>query len=1004
MSLRLSAGILLLWICASIAGGAEVLLGDWPMLAHDPGRSGATTTEIRPPFERKWYRLFPDEGLMAGVQPVIAAGRVFVGTMRGTLHAMNSDTGQDVWVYRAGGVILHTCAVEGGKVVFGDSSGKISAVTVAEGKRAWSVQTGPAVWNAPLIHRGTVFVGSRDGNLYAIDVEAGTVKWKGATGGPLLSSPALDAGKGRIYVASEDMHVFAFDLAAGRRVWQSQKLPGVSFRGYHPVVAPDGSVMVTAAPSICLDSFEPILMGMVKEVFGDFASWRHEKEENDRLREANFKKMAEPGTYQAQLDYIRKRLTDEPIYQTFFVLDPDTGRQKFVTPIVYAESMNGTGAPPIVTTEGKVIVKFQALLRSRYEHYSPFLNVGYLDTATGHITPIMDQSRTYGWHDSLLLVHDEQCQLSAAGRVLINTHQDNVNAMDLETLRGYEQPFCRNIHEPKAGEAMGIWASIFRNQSLPVGKEWLARGTAVYGGGSVIDTAVAVAGDSFYYIPTHEMNAGAAVIAYRMAASGKAGQEAPAPSAKLTDQEWAKVQELPWDWDVLGFKRLSHVLEALPGKVPGTALNPLTDQAKERVGQISDSELDRCIEESGAGKSADRVEGVPPSNRGQDARDTQAAARPPDDLKRRLAAQVAELISRQWRPLVFPPGKHPREAYRIFADPTETLLTLARAYPHVGADLQTRIRQYVEQVCGMGLGSPTQDSALGVGSQPHYSAAGVPVPFQPMNHRQDADATRDRGRDALATQGPGSPNAISSRLGTHDALATSGAIRSYYDITPDKLFRVMDDITRCDVARLYPLWLWAGVTNDWSRIESDWDRLKALVDQPPNKMEEDCRNGYLAGLIAYCRMAEHMKDEPSRQKGLRVTRTALRERLIYEFSHTKGGLITEVPVLRSTFARWRHLTPEIGRFLAHYAGPTHKQLMEVYVDYHRPTWYLAWGVETLWRNESPFAFPTMPAEIFTARAWILNEPAGKLASFLDIPWCRADLFYIQKLVLCLEAP
>ena len=159
-----------------------------------------------------------------------------------------------------------------------------------------------------------------------------------------------------------------------------------------------------------------------------------------------------------------------------------------MTPIVYAESMNGTGAPPIVTADGKVIVKFQALLRSRYEHYSPFLNVGYLDTATGHITPIMDQSRTYGWHDSLLLVHDEQCQLSAAGRVLINTHQDNVNAMDLDTLRGYEQPFCRNVHEPKAGEAVGIWAAVFRNEPLPVGKEWLARGTAVYGGGSVIDT------------------------------------------------------------------------------------------------------------------------------------------------------------------------------------------------------------------------------------------------------------------------------------------------------------------------------------------------------------------------------------------------------------------------------------------------------------------------------------------------------------------------------------
>ena len=479
--------------------------------------------------------------------------------------------------------------------MFGDSSGKISAVDVHDGKLAWSVQTGAAVWNAPLIHEGTALVGSRDGKLYAIDVGTGTVRWKGATGGPLLASAALDLKRGRVYVASEDMHVYGFDLAEGRRLWQSAKLPGVSFRGYHPVVAPDGSVMVTATPALDLESFDPILMSMVKEILGDFASWRHKKDENDRLRESNFKKMAEPGTYEAQLTFIRKRLTDEPIYQTFFVLDPNTGQQKFVTPIVYAESMNGTGAPPIVTAEGKVIVKFQVLLRSRYEHYSPFLNVGYLDTATGHITPIMDQSRTYGWHDSLLLVHDEQCQLSAAGRVLINTHQDNVNAMDLGTLRGYEQPFCRNVHEPKAGEAVGIWAAVFRGESVPVGKEWLARGTAVYGGGSVIDTAVSIAGDSFYFVPTHEVNAGAAVIAYRMAPGGKAGQETPAPAAKLTNAEWAKVQELPWDWDILRFQRLNHVLAALPGKVPGTVQNPLTQQAAERVGQITDDELDRFI-------------------------------------------------------------------------------------------------------------------------------------------------------------------------------------------------------------------------------------------------------------------------------------------------------------------------------------------------------------------------------------------------------------------------
>lgn len=912
-------GLIVVLVCLSSATRAQ---DNWPMLGHDAARSGTTSTAIQPPFTRKWYRLFPDEGLMSGVQPVIADGKVFIGTMHGTLHAIDCETGRDAWTYSAGGPILHTCAVGESKVVFGCADGKICAVNAADGKPAWSVQTDKAVWNAPLIHRGTAVAAG-----YAIDLRTGAIKWKAETQGRLLSSPALDADRERVYLASEDMHVYAIDFKNGRRLWQSEKLPGVSFRGYHPVVAPNGSVMVTTSPALNLDSFEPILMDMVKVVFGDFASWRHNKGDNDRLREANFKKMAEPGTYEAQLNYLRKRLTAEPIYQTFFVLDPDTGRQEFVTPIVYAESMNGTGAPPIVTADGKVIVKYQALLRSRYEHYSPFLNVGYLDTATGHITPIMDQSRTYGWYDSLLLVHDEQCQLSAAGHVLINTHQDNVNAMDLDTLRGYAQPLCRNVHEPRAGEAVGIWATLLSGQPLPVGKEWLARGTAVYGGGSVIDTAVSVAGDSFYYIPTHEMSAGAAVIAYKMAPNGDAAKEIESPAAKLTDDDWKKLQTLRWDWDTLQSPRLSHVLDALPAKVPGTIQNPLTEQAEARVAQITDDELDRVIWEVPARMPSDDKAG---------------------DLRDKLASQVRELVSEPWQPLVFPPGKHPMEAYRIFADPTETLFTLALAYNYLDRDLRENVRAYVERLSG-----------------------------------------------------PGGP--LEGPTGRRTVDPSAGAVRSYYDISPDKLFRLADDIVRSDVARLYPFWLWAHTTGDWRHIESTWNELKGLAGQPPGKMEEDCRNGYVAGLIAYCRIAEHMKDTDALRKALPITRKALRERLACEFAYTEGGLIWQVPVSRSIFARWRHLTPEVGRLLARYAEDTHRRLMDVYVDYHRPTWYLAWGVETAWRNESPFAFPTMSAEIFTARAWILNEPAGTLTRFLDVPWCRADLFYIQKLVGCLDA-
>ena len=166
---------------------------------------------------------------------------------------------------------------------------------------------------------------------------------------------------------------------------------------------------------------------------------------------------------------------------------------------------------------------------------------------------------------------------------------------------------------------------------------------------------------------------------------------------------------------------------------------------------------------------------------------------------------------------------------------------------------------------------------------------------------------------------------------------------------------------------------------------------------------EDCGNGDLAGLIAYCRLARRMQDERAVARGLSAARAAIRQRLVFELAYPAGAVTAGVPTGRTVFARWRNLTPEVARLCATYAGPQQRPLVERYVDRHRPTWWLAWNVELAWRNEVPFSLPTMSAEIFAAKALILAEPAEKLRAYLDIPWCKADLFYIQKLAWCIEA-
>src|SRR5689334_5282024 len=172
-----------LWSCGSSASGAGEdaaradSRSDWPMLGHDPGRSGATAAEVRPPFERKWVRAFADEGLMAGVQPVVAGGTVYVGTLRGIVHAIDAETGQDLWTYQAGGPILHGCAADGARVFFTCADGRVYCLRVDRQELDWTFSTDAALWNAPAFDGSDLLVGGRDGKLYALKRESGAITW-----------------------------------------------------------------------------------------------------------------------------------------------------------------------------------------------------------------------------------------------------------------------------------------------------------------------------------------------------------------------------------------------------------------------------------------------------------------------------------------------------------------------------------------------------------------------------------------------------------------------------------------------------------------------------------------------------------------------------------------------------------------------------------------------------------------------------------------------------------
>ena len=122
-------------VLAAIAAACCFLVGegraaDWPQLQNGPARLGYSPEKIDVPLKRAWVVGLSPERLFPQTQPVIAGGRVLLGTAMGNFHAFEATSGKKLWSFQAGGPILHTAGVEGGKVFFGCLDGSVYALDV----------------------------------------------------------------------------------------------------------------------------------------------------------------------------------------------------------------------------------------------------------------------------------------------------------------------------------------------------------------------------------------------------------------------------------------------------------------------------------------------------------------------------------------------------------------------------------------------------------------------------------------------------------------------------------------------------------------------------------------------------------------------------------------------------------------------------------------------------------------------------------------------------------
>ncbi len=260
--------------------------------------AGLPASQI-PKLKLKWAFAFPG-AIGAYSQPVVAGGRVFIGSPGGMVYSLDAKTGCTYWSFEAGSGVRTAIAIgPGGIAYFGDLHSTVYALDAATGKQLWKtlVEDYPysRVTGAPQLYDGRLYVpvASRDewiamdpgfecckfrGSLVALDAETGRQIWKtytipepakptgktktgtqlwGPSGVGVWSAPTIDAKRRLLYIGTGDAYstpapptsdaILALDLSTGRIVWSHQFTEGDVFTGN----------CITAKPTSCPGTMGP---------------------------------------------------------------------------------------------------------------------------------------------------------------------------------------------------------------------------------------------------------------------------------------------------------------------------------------------------------------------------------------------------------------------------------------------------------------------------------------------------------------------------------------------------------------------------------------------------------------------------------------------------------------------------------------------------------------------------------------------------------------------------
>ncbi|MBE0545941.1 MAG: DUF1080 domain-containing protein [Verrucomicrobia bacterium] len=243
----------------------------------------------------------------------------------------------------------------------------------------------------------------------------------------------------------------------------------------------------------------------------------------------------------------------------------------------------------------------------------------------------------------------------------------------------------------------------------------------------------------------------------------------------------------------------------------------------------------------------------------------------------------------------------------------------------------------------------------------------------------------------------------------------TGRARESYDVPAE--LRIAGRGKAASAFGVYAFWAYCHYVESDALSVAHWPAIKsrmqplltgnyvfAVARKDPRKDEAEKLNGDIAGLIGMVRLARLIGDGAAEPQAIERLRSLLEMRVNLERVNPNILEATESSTKHlhiSKLARFCQLTPEVGeavrRFTDGCGAARLKNFREV-----RNGWHLAFGDRLIGGENytNPLHFSKA---LFDGAVMVESLPAEQIFSFVDVPWCKGDFYFIEKCAYALWA-